>query len=423
MSRYIYRYRKAVFVTLLVTNFTYFLSISFISPKITHDLEVLQKYFHSLKPYFILFCIALAPSTAYPQSSNTEFSATLRPVFSWQETRTRNGDVDTQTSLNSRFQLSLRHKINDQTTLQIRFVNRYSTDRNTMKFVLRDHTPAAGSYEAGISTFDIIQLNWKKDRDTDVTIGRFQSRFPLAGFIPKGMDRYYAANLSIAHTDGIWVRRNLSDNWRADLVLGHNGEKGSTHAARAPMRFIEPASRINLFVNMAHRDTRGLWVQRELSMSAYPQSFSRDGSIQNLIVFTGRGMLRLPATVLGGEVWSGAELGIIPSAPFSMDASRVANDRPLMETVSTSWQVAIYLNNAYGRHSLGALYGRADPHWVISSSHRPNNTMSEVRYRFVFTERLNFEFRYRLRTDLFKRTGAAFTQRDNDIYARFTWRF
>jgi hypothetical protein len=371
----------------------------------------------------VLTIFTFLPKHSSAQQGNTEISATLRPVFSWQETRTRSGDFDTQSTLNSRFLLSLRHRINEQMVFQIRFANRYSTDRNTMKFVVRDHTPAAGSYEAGISTFDIIQLGWRLDSDTDVIFGRFQGRFPLAGFIPKGMDRYYAANLSISHTDGLWVRRNLSDRWRADLILGHNGESGSTHAARAPMRFTEPASRVNAFVNLAHRDTRGLWVQREVSLSVYPQSFDRDGSAQTLAVLTGRGMLRLPKTVAGGEVWYGGELGIIPSAPSSMDASRVANDRPLLETVSTAWQVAVYLNNAFARNSFGVLYGQADPHWVISSSFRPNNTMSEFRYRFVFSDRLNFEFRYRLRTDLFRRTGAAFTQRDNDIYARFTWRF
>jgi hypothetical protein len=217
--------------------------------------------------FLLLILLTIQPGITSAQQVNTEISATLRPVFSWQETRTRNGDIDTQTSLNSRFQLALRHRINDDMVFQVRFANRYSTDRNTMKFVLRDHTPAAGSYDAGISTFDVIQLGWRKDRDTELIAGRFQARFGLTGFIPKGMDRYYAANVSIAHTDGIWLRRNLSDRWRGDLILGHNGEKGSTHAARAPMQFTEPGSRINAFLNLAHRDTRGICVERAISMS------------------------------------------------------------------------------------------------------------------------------------------------------------
>ena len=370
----------------------------------------------------MLLLLSAASNLPTHAQSNTELSGAIRSVFTHVETRNRDGSYNTVNALNARLHLRLDHTLRTDLTFSARLAGRYATNQDAFSFPLRGYTGGSGSYDAGETTLDMFQLQWQASPALRITAGRFQGRFPLAGFIPKGMDRYYAANLSISHTDGIWARWNASPTWRIDAIFHHNHEDGSSHAARNPMRFTEPASRIGGYLNLAHRNTSGLWVQREIGVSIYPQSFQRDGNWQTLTVLTGRAMMRLPFEASTGEYWAGGELGFIPEAPTPASAG-VPVSSPFSETASMAWQVSAYANNLYDRHTIGILYGQTEPNWVISSSFRPNNTMSEVRYRFTFSSNLNFEMRYRLRTDLYRRSNAPLTQRDTDFYARFTYRF
>ncbi|KPP98357.1 MAG: oligogalacturonate-specific porin KdgM [Bacteroidetes bacterium HLUCCA01] len=372
--------------------------------------------------FSLLFLATLPVSSQSVVSNKPEIFGSFRPVYYVTETRDRSGDYNTNYTINARFQLNVRYALRDDLQFRARLSSRLSNTQDELSFPIQSYTGSSGSYPAGTTTFDIIQLQWDVNPTIRITAGRFQGRYALAGFIPKGMDRYYSANLSISHTDGIWVRWNMNRNWRLDGIISYNPDEGSSHAARAPLTFTEPTSHITTFANLAHRNTTGLWVQRELSVSVYPQSFQRDGSWHNLSIFTARAMLRLPIHASTGEYWAGGELGFIPDAPDPVDAG-IPVAEPFSATSSIAWQVSAYANNLFDRHTLGILYGQTEPNWVISSSYRPNNTMSEIRYRYTFTSWLNFEIRYRLRTDLYRRTGSAFTQRDSDYYMRFNFRF
>ena len=351
-------------------------------------------------------------------------SGSFRPVFYGIETRDRQGDTSRDYTLNARLQLRAEYDISPKLTFRTRLAARLSSDQDRMKFVLDDHTSPSGSYPAGTATFDEFVLSWRMHPDLVLSAGRFQARFALAGFIPKGVDRYYGSNLSISHTDGVWIRWDAHRSWRMHLVAHHNSYRGSTHAARAPLAFDEPAARAGAFVNMEHRKQDGLWVQREVSVSVLPASFDRNGTTRSYTAVSTRLMMRLPWQCRFFGYWIGGEAGYIPVAPTPASAGMsVPESRTLIGPSAVAWQVAAYANGLSGRHRLGVLYGQAEPQWLISTSFRPNNTLSEVRYRYTFSERLNFEVRYRFRTDLFRPDGVDFTRQDRDFYARFTWRF
>jgi hypothetical protein len=351
-------------------------------------------------------------------------SGSFRPVYSWIETRGRGGDRSRDHSMNARFQLRANYEITPEFSLRTGLAGRASTSQDKFEFVLKDHTPPDGSYPAGTVTFDEFALSWSLRPDLTVVAGRFQARFGLAGFIPKGLDRYYAANLSIAHTDGLWIRWDMNPRWRMHLIGNHNGRKGSTHAARRPLAFNESAARVGGLAVLEHRQHGGLWVQREVSVSVLPQSFERSGRLRSYAAATGRLMMRLPWQCRLFEYWIGGEAGIVPLAPTPVSAGMAIDEgRTLIGPSAVAWQVAAYANGLSGRHRIGVVYGQAEPQWLISSSYRPNNTLSEIRYRLTFSGRLNFEARYRFRTDLYRPAGPEYTRQDRDFYARFTWRF
>ena len=383
---------------------------------------------------FFIMAFVLATAVAHGQErpedggkgweDRISISGSFRPVFSWIETRGRDGERTRDHSMNARLQLRAEYEISPEFTFRTRLAGRASTNQDNFQFILKNHTPPSGSYPAGTVTFDEFALSWKLRPDLTVVAGRFQARFGLTGFIPKGFDRYYAANLSIGHTDGLWFRWDVNPRWRLHLVGSHNGQQGSTHAARRPLVFDETAARVSGLAVLEHREQGGLWVQREVSVSVLPQSFERSGKTRSYAVATGRLMMRLPWQCRFFEYWIGGEAGYVPLAPTPASAGfAVDESRTLIGPSAVAWQVAAYANGLTDRHRIGVLYGQTEPQWLVSSSFRPNNTMSEVRYRFTFSQRLNFEARYRFRTDLFRPAGAEYTRQDRDFYARITWRF
>ncbi|TVQ68223.1 MAG: hypothetical protein EA363_11535 [Balneolaceae bacterium] len=389
-----------------------------------------------LPAIFSIVLLLISPDLAAGQESRgtesdkrrfkdrVSISGSFRPVFSWIETRGRDGERTRDHTMNARLQLRAEYEVSPELTFRARLAGRASTSQDNFEFVLKDHTPPDGSYPPGTVTFDEFALSWKLRPGLSVVAGRFQARFGLTGLIPKGFDRYYSSNLGIAHTDGLWIRWDVHPRWRLHLVGNHNGSRGSTHAARTPLAFDETGTRVGGLAVMEHRDQEGLWVQREVSVSVLPQSFERGGATRTYAAATGRLIMRLPWQCRLFEYWIGGEAGYVPLAPTPASAGmEVGENRTLIGPSAVAWQVAAYANGLSGRHRIGVLYGQAEPQWLVSNSFRPNNTLSEVRYRFTVSRRLNVEARYRFRTDLFRPEGADYTRQDRDLYARFTWRF
>lgn len=370
----------------------------------------------------LLLTAAVSHTAARPSGDALSFNLDIRPVYYYVHTTGRDGSQNPEHTMNLRTRAGLTYRLSDQITFRGRTAARLSTSQDSFRFLLDDHTGGSGSYPAGSITLDIFQIRWQLMPDLRITAGRFQGRFPLEGFIPKSADRYYAANLAISHTDGIWLEWNASEKWRLHLIGSHNGTAGSSHAARKPLRFDEsPAARISGFANIQHRDTRGRWAQRELSISFTPKNFYRDDKLRNLAALSTRWMYRPAVSTHGEEYLVGGELGFIPVAPKPADAGLMINeDRLLLGSSAISWQVSAYANNLFERHRIGILYGQTDPHWLISSSFAPNVTMAEFRYRFTIAPWIHYEFRLRRRGEIFLPEGAAQTRRIFDFYTRFT---
>ena len=136
---------------------------------------------------------------------NFSYNVDLRPVYYYVNTTNRDGTEHTDKTINLRARLRLSYHLHDNLTFRVRVATSLSSNQDGFRFLLDDHTGGSGSYPAGTATLDELMLRWQIAPGVRLTAGRFQGRFPLTGFIPKGVDRYYASNLSIAHTDGLWL--------------------------------------------------------------------------------------------------------------------------------------------------------------------------------------------------------------------------
>lgn len=350
------------------------------------------------------------------------YNISIRPVYYYVITTERDGVENTERTINLRARVGISYHLTNNLTFLGRIAMRLSSNQEKFRFLLDSYTSGSGSYPAGTSTVDEFLLIWELTPGMKLTAGRFQGRFPLMGLIPKGVDRYYGSNLAISHTDGIWMEWDGSAKWRLHLIASHNSTAGSSHAARSPLRFDESrAARITGFANIQHRNTQGKWAQREFSISVTPQNFYRDGELRNHIVFSTRWMYRPAFSISGEEYLFGGELGFIPVAPRPSDAGfQIDDDRLMFGGSAISWQLSAYINNVFEHHRLGILYGQSDPHWLVSSSFAPNVTMAEIRYRYTISSWIHYEFRFRLRDEIYKPADAAQTRQIFDFYTRFT---
>jgi len=378
-----------------------------------------------------IFVLLIALRSAYavqasaPSSEPFDYHIYIRPVYYYVNTTDRDGSQHTDHSMNLRARFGIGYQPGNKLLFRIRAATRLSTNQEEMNFLFRGYTAGSGSYPAGTATVDELFIRWHGRPGLKLTFGRFQGRFPLSGFIPKGVDRYYAANLSIAHTDGVWLEWDATGTWRLHLIGSHNSPSGSSHAARYPIRFDESAAaRVSAYANIQHRNTGGRWAQREASVSITPRSFYRDGELRNHAAFSTRWMYR-PSFSMGGEEYLiGGELGYIPVAPRPADAGlQITDDRLLPGKSAVSWQVSAYVNHFFQRHRVGILYGQTDPHWMISSSFAPNVTMAEMRYRYTIASWIHYEFRFRRRGEQYRPTDAKQRRQIFDFYTRFTLSF
>lgn len=390
-----------------------------------HSLNILHSSFLSGLCIPLLIAFLLFPfNSADAQQAEPEFSwfGDFRPGFSYVSTNDRNDETSDISTFNTRFRIGGNYQLSETLMFQGRIASRFSSKQDGLDVIMRDHTGGSGSYPAGTITFDQLFLRWQLNDAVRLTAGRFSARYPLAGFIPKGVDRYYSANMSISHTDGLWLDWNLNQDWKLHAVVSHNGEDGSSHAGRAPLDFgTKDSSRLSFFTNLEHRDTGGRWVQREISLSYTPGLVLRDGDRSGNLAVSTRLMMRLPLDFGGVDYWAGGELGYTPKTPEG--GIDVNDSRTLFDESALAWQVSAYANGIAEDHQLGVLYGQVEPDWLISSSFRPNNTLAEARYRWNILHPLTFDFRVRYRTDLFTLETADESRQDFDFYARFTYKF
>ncbi len=386
-------------------------------------------YYRTLTISILFFFPQLQTILAFHRPSlpkdTFEYHVSLRPVYYHVNTTGRDGLELTDQSINLRARFGVSYHISNNLTFRARTAMRLSNDQEYFRILLDGHTGGSGTYPAGTATIDEFMLGWQATPGLRLTAGRFQGRFPLQGLIAKGVDRYYASNVAISYTDGIWMEWDATENWRLHLIGSHNSSAGSSHAASSPLRFDESwSARISTFANIQHRDTEGRWAQRELSVSLTPQNFYRDEELKNHVAISTRWMYRPGISISGEEYLIGVELGYIPVAPKPSDNElQISDDRLMFGSSAVAWQLAAYVNNIFERHRVGILYGQADPHWLISSNFAPNVTIAEMRYRYTFASWINYEFNIRLRDEMHKPADASQTLQIFDFYMRFTFSF
>jgi len=78
----------------------------------------------------------------------------------------------------------------------------------------------------------------------------------------------------------------------------------------------------------------------------------------------------------------------------------------LISAGGNAWQASVNLYDWQSGHSLGAVFGRVQPGWLVSNDYRENDYLAELRYRWQVGPDTVVEVRYRWRREIEKLVDA-----------------
>lgn len=370
----------------------------------------------------IIILIESANAQTERITDNLSFHGQIRSGYYYIKTRNNTGAISETHEWRTRARLGLTYKLNQQFSFTARLAGRYATAQDKFEFWYQPYSASSSGLRLGQTAFDLFHIEWNDGERWLIQAGRMQHGFQLKGLVAKGTDRYHSSNVSITWTDVLWARYLIHRDWYIHGIIQYNHKKGSTSFYTPPLNFSDANSRFSFFTALEGKATSGLWYQREISISVIPDVFTNNnGNMSSYWVITGRLGVNVPLNITFMNMRLTGEVGYAPTTP---DMSQLGLSTEVKKTGNAFvWQASVNFLNIFDRHNLGFLYGATDPGWLISPSFRNNSNTFEVRHQFRFSRALSTEVRYRIRNQLYMPLDAVVKRKDDDLYARITYRF
>ena len=300
----------------------------------------------------------------------------------------------------------------------------FASDQDGIDFYLRRERPTRTGVNAGDGTVDVFNLRYRHpDSGTTLRIGRFATSFTLPIVPGKSLIRNDASNFNIGWTDGVYLQTPLNEGWELHLIGQLNSRKGSGNTARSPLDFGETRFRSSLFAGIEARQPWGPVTTRMLSLVYIPDALADAGlnvaDRDDYLGISAKLAATWPIQDAGMRLVAAGELAHAFNTP-SRETQRLPGDGA---TGGNAWQASLNLYDWQPGHSIGAVYGRLEPGWLVSNDYRENDQLFEVRYRWQARPDTVVELRYRWRREIERLIDAEQRRQNQDVYLRATYRF
>ena len=371
-------------------------------------------------------CSSLLASVAFadiPLSPQFHFIGDLRGGYYGAERAERDGSNEHSDQLIARIRGGLKWKPSEQLSATIRLAGRYATRNNHPHFEFFESIPDTDGLRAGDSTVDELVLQYTPTPQWEISVGRLQTAFELAGVAGGTLDRSDSPDVDITWTDGAHLRYRTEAGWNWHMILQRNAAEGSTNVRLFPLSFEDSDSRVSYFATVESLEPYGPIVQRAFGASYLPSSLRTDGAasgpVEDYLALVGRLAAQWPIGPGLTKMLLGTELGYAPNTP-SREAVGTGTSGA---TGRFAWQVQLSLIDVFPGHSFALQHGRAQAGWLISPDFRNNEVLSELRYEWKIDERQLFTARVRRRNEMDIMVGAARKRQDDDFFLRYTVNF
>ncbi len=367
--------------------------------------------------------VTAASQAANPINDTLSWSADLRGGYYTLDRDDRDGSNDVTDEFRARIRLGLEAKLSDSWRAKARFAGRYSTFENDNHFQFFTSAPSTDGLRRGDSTIDELYLAYSPDDRWQVTLGRMQTKFELAGVAKKSLDRNDSPNVDITWTDGLRVTRKGDNGWNSHFILQRNLRAGPTNVMRSPLNFSEDDSRVMAFFSLESTKPVGPVVQRAVDINYLPDALRRDGTatgrIEDYWGLVGRLAAQWPLGNSGTKFMLAGEAGYAPNTP----TEAAMNTGTSGDTDGVAAQVTFNFIDIVPNHSFGLVYGHVESGWLLSPDFRNNNSLVEGRYQWRIDGDRSIEARLRERKDLDSIIGVQRDRTDRDFYVRYTQKF
>lgn len=370
----------------------------------------------------LAMALLLATTAAHADDDSWNASGDLRFGYLASETRSRGGASSDTDSVRARARLRLQGALGGGWHAGGRVAARFDSRQDGTEVWLRSWAPGPAGLEDGQATIDEAWLEYRSAASPwRLRLGRFQAAFALDDIMKKSLDQNDSSSFDITWTDGVWWQWQ-GEAWTTHAILRHNDRRGPTGTLRPPLDFADSGARTGLFLATESRAQAGPVVQRMLTLTWLPSALRPDGpagaATRDYFAVTAKGVADWPLGAGERRFRLGGELGYAPETP-----RREAMDSGTGEAGGWSWQASFNLMDVLPDHDVGLVYGRVADGWLLSSDFRPNEKMLEARWVWQATPDWQFDVRLRRREEVDLPAAAAHARRDDDLYARATFRF
>ena len=372
---------------------------------------------------FIGFLTTPSTFADIPLSSGVDFIGDLRGGYYSAKRDDRDGSNEDNDQFIGRMRGGLKWTSSEQLSGTARLAGRYSTRNNHPHFEFFDSIPDTDGLRSGDSTVDELFLTFTPSSRWEVSAGRLQTAFELAGVAGGSLDRSDSPDVDITWTDGAHVRYRTQTGWNWHLILQRNASAGPTNVRLPPLTFEDSGSRVSYFAALESLEPYGPLVQRTLDINYLPSALRTGGGprgrVADYLAFVGRLAAQWATGPGDAKLLLGTELGYAPTTP---DAATIGTETS-GSAGGFAWQIQLSILDLFPGHSFAVQHGRADPGWLISPDFRNNEVLSELRYEWKIDARQTFTARVRRRDEMNILADAQRKRRDEDFFLRYSYIF
>tara|TARA_R110001599_G_scaffold69410_3_gene195398 strand:- start:172772 stop:173845 length:1074 start_codon:yes stop_codon:yes gene_type:complete len=328
---------------------------------------------------FLLLTIFLFSSSALAQESNLQIYGDVRIAHIGFDT-----DADGIGGPNSLLRLrpGVKYLFNENHSFSGRLVYLVSKELEPLKFTIKADGNRALAY--GSVSFDEFYYQFKNS-DFQVKFGRFQHSVNVLSNAKRSHLKFQS-NANFVHwTDGLYIKKSVTDDWYGEMVLEYQNRGNLTHPYSIPLNFQNNEHNVIGYFGVENRtrDEKNI-IQKGFGLFIAPDAYFKPDGYTTYIVLDSRIAIDIPKKELlkGGSFRIVGELGQNLNTSFSDGTSAVAS---------------FGINNFAEKHEFMVELAMNDSQWLTGTAYARNTDDIEFRYKYIFSDKLNFDMRYRIR--------------------------
>ncbi len=327
----------------------------------------------------LIIILGLYSDSAKAQNSNLEFYGDFRLAHIGSDT-----EVDGIGGPNSLLRLrpGAKFMFNENHSFSARLVYLVSKELEPLNVTVKADGNGALAY--GSVSFDEYYYRYTNS-DFELKAGRFQYSTSVQSNARRSHLKFQS-NASFVHwTDGIYLKKGLNNDWYSEVVLEYQQRNNLTHPYSFPLIFQNIEHNIAGYFGLENRgrDKNNI-IQKGVGIFVAPEAYFKADGFATYIVFDSRIAFDIPKedALKGGSFRIAGELGQNLNTKFSDGTSAVAS---------------VGINNYAKKHEFMIELAMNDTQWLTGTSYSRNTDDIEFRYRYFFSDQLNFDVRYRIR--------------------------